>query len=435
MCYTVVKAVQPGSIAADAGVAAGDALIAIDGTPVLDVLDFKFRTSVDYYTVTIQKADGSTEEIEIDNPEYEAFGAEFEHQLMDKPKLCQNKCVFCFMDQLPKHMRHTMYVKDDDYRLSFLQGNYVTLTNLSKEDIRRLIRMRVSPVNISVHTTDPALRVQMLKNPHAGNLYDIMREFAENNITMNAQIVLCHKINDGDALLHTICDLRALYPHVQSISAVPVGLTKYRETLTPLTGFDAGSCADVISMVEQLQQAYLSEIGTRLIYLADEFYIQAKRPLPPYEAYEDFLQIENGVGMMAAFEKEFYDALAVFESKRCSFTPKVIATSVIAYDFIKRYVDAVKDKAPGLDVQVMCVKNNFFGPRITVTGLLCGQDIIDQLTGKLLSQTLVLSSSMIKEGTDLFLDDVRISDVERALGVRVVLCENDGAAFLRRLTE
>lgn len=431
MARAVVKSVDPGSIAEDCAIEPGDIILKVNNIEFKDILDFRYLTSDDYYVVEVEKKDGSIEEIEIENDLYEQFGCEFENSLLDEPMSCRNKCIFCFMDQLPPDMRKTMYFKDDDVRLSFLEGNYVTLTNLSEDDIERICSLRISPVNVSVHATDAELRCRMLNNRFAGKLLSIMRRFADAGIMMNAQIVLCKGVNDGENLDKTVNDLKELYPSVQSVSIVPVGLSKYREGLYPLDGFEPDDCAEVINQVEAYQNRFLKDIGTRLIYLADEFYIKAKKELPPYEAYEDFPQIENGVGLMTCFEYEIEKALAGIDKTHVS-AKKSIATSEIAYDYICSFVKKICD-VNKTDVSVYKIKNNFFGEKITVTGLLCGCDIISQLKGKDLGEYLLLSGSMFKDDCDIFLDDVTKEDVERELGVKIIINDNTGADFVNSL--
>ncbi len=430
----VVKSVQQNSIAQDCGLQPGDIIVSIDGKPICDILDFKYYTSNDYYVVQIQKADGTSEEIEIFNDDYEQFGVVFENELIDKPMLCRNKCIFCFMDQLPPNVRSTMHFKDDDVRLSFLSGNYVTLTNLSDDDIERLCSLKVSPINISVHVTDPDVRCMMLNNRFAGKLLDIMKKFAQSGICMNTQIVLCKGINDGEHLNKTVMDLKALYPAVRSISVVPVGISKHRDGLYPLEPFQKEDCAAVISQIDAVRQTFLQQLGTGLVYLSDEFYITAGMPIPPYEYYEDFPQIENGVGLMAVMEREMQIEMEFSDEwKNATPAPKTIATSYIAYDFICRYVDMLKKKNPALKCNVYKIKNNFFGEKITVTGLLCGSDIIEQLKGKALGEYLVLSESMFRDDCEIFLDDTTKEQVEQALGVKVIINNNSGADFVAAL--
>lgn len=429
MADAVVKSVDSFSIAEDCGIEKGDVILKVNSKEFADVLDFRYLTSDDYYVIEVRKKDGSIEEIEVYNDLYEQFGCEFENSLMDTPRTCRNKCIFCFMDQLPSDMRSTMYFKDDDVRLSFLEGNYVTLTNLSDEDVDRLCAMKVSPINVSVHTTDKDLRCKMLNNRFAGNLLSVMRRFADAGIFMNAQIVLCKGINDGENLKKSLYDLAELYPYVRSISVVPVGITAFRDNLYPLESFEKDDCSIVIDEVNAYSEEFLDRFGTRLVYLADEFYIKAQRDLPPFEYYEDFPQIENGVGLMTTFNYEVDKALEnIIEKKTPS--PKTIATSEIAYDYICRAAERVKKVCPALDVKVYKIKNNFFGGKITVTGLLCGKDIIEQLAEKDLGDELLLSASMFKNDMDIFLDDVTKEDVEKALNVRVVINDNSGDDFV-----
>lgn len=432
MAKAVVKSVDPDSIAEQCGVVPGDIVLKINNETFSDVLDFRFLTSDEYYVIEIQKNDGTIEEIEIFNDLYEQFGCEFENSLMDDAKTCHNKCIFCFMDQLPPNMRETMYFKDDDIRLSFLEGNYVTLTNLTDSEIERICNLRVSPINISVHTTDEALRCKMLNNKFAGKLLSIMERFSKAQIYMNTQIVLCKGINDGENLKKTIFDLAKLYPYVRSISIVPVGLTKFRDGLYPLEPFTKEDSEDIIKSVTAYQNELLSRLGTRLVYLGDEFYVKGECPLPPFESYEDFPQIENGVGLMTSFKRELKEALESSDYKAPK-TPKSIATSEIAYNYICENIDMIKEKHPDLKVNVFKIKNNYFGGKITVTGLLCGEDIINQLKGEDLGDFLLLSGSMFKSDCDVLLDDVTKEEIERELNVNVIINDNSGEDFLRAL--
>lgn len=433
----VVKDVVKGSIADDCGIQKGDIITKINGKTFKDILDFKYMTSDDYYTVDIKKTDGSEECIEIYNDLYEQFGVEFENALIDKPMLCKNKCVFCFMDQLPHNVRKTMVFKDDDIRLSFLQGNYVTLTNLNDSDIERLIRLKVSPLNISVHVTDPETRVKMLSNPNAGKIMQILKRLADGGIFINGQIVLCKDINDGQLLNKTIEDLSQLYPHIISVSVVPVGLTKYRNNLSNLKKFEKKDCIDVINQVKLYQDKFLNQYGSRIVFLSDEFYLSAGMPLPDYKCYEDFPQIENGVGLAAELKYEVENEIKNLGNSFKNTTPskKAIATSYLAYDFICEYTQMLKKYNKNLDVTVYKIKNDFFGENITVTGLLCGSDIINQLKGKINAPYLLLSDSMFKEDTELFLDDTTKTDVEKALGVKVKIVPNTGCGFVQALMQ
>ncbi len=429
----VISSVMPDSIAFEAGLECGDIIKSVNEKEFQDILDFKYITSDEYYTLEVQKKNGREEVIEIYNDYFEALGVEFENPLIDKPMLCKNKCIFCFMDQLPPNVRKTMLFKDDDVRLSFLQGNYVTLTNLSDEDIMRLCRLRVSPINVSVHVTDGAKRIEMLKNPNAAKVLDIMECFAKAGIVMNAQIVLCPGVNDGEYLRRTISDLGGLYPAVRSVSIVPVGLSKHRRNLAELQGFDMAASKEVIDLVTPYQQEFKNKYDTNLVYLADEFYINAMVPVPPYEHYEEFPQIENGVGLIAAMRDEIDTELSYLEKISHSPLPKTIATSYIAYDFICECVSKLKSKVPELNVDIVKIKNDFFGDKITVTGLICGSDIINQLKGRLNTKILLLSEGMFKSDEDIFLDDTTLEAVEKELDVKVIKTPNTGYGFINAL--
>ena len=430
----IVKCVEPGSIAEECAIEKGDIIEKIDGCEIKDFLDFKFYTASDYYVLTVIKKNGETEEIEVYNDDYEELGVDFENQLMDEPRRCRNNCIFCFMDQLPKDVRPTMYFKDDDVRLSFLQGNYVTLTNLSEEDIQRIIRLRISPINISVHATDPDVRRMMLNNKFAGNVLDIMKRFAQNNITMNGQIVLCKGINDGEILEKTITELGELYPSINSISIVPVGLSAHREGLYELEEFTKEDLASVIDIVEPYQKEFYDKCGTSLVYLSDEFYIKSERALPDYDHYEDFPQIENGVGMAAVFIKEFKDCIKSDDEYDVSkVRKKTIVTSKIMHNILSDMLLEMENKWGKIPVKLKEITNNFFGENIIVTGLLCGGDIVSQLKDCDIGDELLLCDNMIKNGTELFLDDYTLSMVEKELGVKVVLVANDGWDFVEKV--
>ncbi len=430
----VVKFVDENSIASDCGIESGDVILKVNGNDIKDILDFRYYTSDEYYTVEVEKKDGTIEEIEVYNDYFEQFGVTFQKELIDEPMLCRNKCIFCFMDQLPPNVRSTMHFKDDDVRLSFLSGNYVTLTNLNDADVERLCALKVSPINVSVHVTDGDRRCMMLNNKNAHKVLSIMKKFASSGILMNAQIVLCKGINDGEYLEKTIYDLEKLYPAIRSISVVPVGISAHREGLYPLESLEKDDCREVISQVEKYQSEFLKKHSTRLVYLADEFYIKAEEKIPPCEYYEDFPQIENGVGLMAVFEDEINLEMEYSSSwENAQPSPKTIATSYIAYDYIVKYVDMIKEKNKNLKCNVEKIKNNFFGEKITVTGLVCGGDIISQLKGKELGEYLLISDSMLKSDEDIFLDDTTVADVERELGVKVLVVENSGQGFVSTL--
>ncbi len=423
--------VEQGSLAEEAGIASGDFLVSLNGSEVRDVLEYRYLMSEYEVTVEIEKANGDIEEIIIEN-DYEDIGIEFEQGLLDDAKSCTNKCIFCFIDQLPKGMRETVYFKDDDTRLSFLQGNYVTLTNMKKEEIERMISLHISPINISVHTTNPELRRMMLSNRFAGEIYDIMKLFAKNNIRMNCQVVLCPEINDGEELDRTISDIGALYPHIESLAIVPVGLTAHREGLCKLKEFDAVGSKEVVDRVSGWQKKFLKEYGTRLVYLSDEFYLNAKMPLPRAEEYEGFPQLENGVGLISGMEEEFSAALDMVKPKKRS-RSVTIATGELAYGFIKSLAERIEAACKGVQITVYAVKNNFFGGGVNVAGLVCGGDISEQLVGKIGTDELIIPEVMLRDGEDIFLDDVTLTELEERLGVRISVSSNDGYDFLEKV--
>lgn len=427
----VVEGVEPGSIAEEIGIEKGDIICKINDIDICDYLDYKFLSSNEEIVLSVLKKNGELIEFEIYNDYGEDLGIDFHGMLFSGAKSCTNKCIFCFIDQLPPNMRSTMYFKDDDSRLSFLYGNYVTLTNMSDDDIERLIRYRISPVNISVHTVNPDLRVKMLANPNAKNIMDRIMRFYESGILMNMQIVLCKGINDGEELKKSIETLAPLYPTLGSISVVPVGITKYREKLFPLEEFKKEDSKKVIAEVEKMQEDCLQKYGSRIVYLSDEFYITAGIPIPEEETYEDFPQIENGVGLIASMKSEFDDALEN-EYEQTFFGKNIIATGVLAYDYIKELIEKAKKKFPQLDVDVVCIKNDFFGHSVTVSGLLCGGDIIKNLKGRNFDR-LLITRSMLKADEDIFLDDVTIEQMEKELNAEVISVSNDGFDFLEKL--
>lgn len=428
---TTIEYVEPGSYADEAGIVKGDKLLKINGNDFHDILEYRYLMSEYEVELEIEKQDGSVEIITIEN-DYEDIGIEFKEELIDQAQSCTNKCIFCFIDQLPEGMRETVYFKDDDTRLSFLQGNYVTLTNMSDEEIDRLIAMHVSPINISVHTTNPELRCMMLKNRFAGKCYDIMKKFAANNIIMNCQIVLCPNINDGNELDRSLNDMAALYPNVNSISVVPVGLTRYREGLHKIEPFDASMSQKVIEQVENLQQKYLNEIGTRLVYLSDEFYVNCNMRVPDADSYEGFPQIENGVGLIASMQEEFDSAIDY--AKEVSSKRKVaLVTGELAAPFITSLAERVQKKT-SVQIQVYPIKNNFFGGGVNVAGLVCGNDIIEQLKGKIDADIILIPDVMLRDNDMIFLDDVTVGDVEIELGVRIDTVLNDGYDFIEKIT-
>lgn len=421
-----------GSIAEEIGLEPGDVILKINNQEVRDILDYRFLMSDEEILLTVQTKQGEIAEVEIEKEIYEDLGVEFESGLIDGAKSCANRCVFCFIDQLPKGMRETLYFKDDDTRLSFFQGNYVTFTNLSQKEIDRLIAMRISPINVSVHTTNPELRVEMLKNKNAGKIMDIMRQFAENGIIMNAQIVLCPTFNDKEELERSLSDLLGIGDSIKSVSIVPIGKTKYRDNLCSIPSVTKSDAESVLKTIEKWQKKAIEKTGSRLFYASDEFYLKAEREIPSAEEYEHFPQIENGVGLIASMAEEFNAALGEnysLKNKR----HVSIATGVAAYNFIKSIAKEAENRYNNLKVDVYEIVNNFFGEEITVTGLLCGCDILNQLRGKNLGDELIISKSMLRDSTDVLLDDVTVADIEKELGVKIKAIENDGYEFLEAL--
>ncbi len=428
-----ISYIEPGSLAEEAGLAPGDVLQKINGHIFHDILEYRYLISETEIELEVSKADGSDEIITIEN-DYEDLGIEFRQGLIDTPQHCKNKCIFCFIDQLPRGMRETVYFKDDDSRLSFLQGNYVTLTNLSNEEIDKLIAMRISPINISVHTTNPELRVKMLKNPNAGKIYEIMKKFAANDIYMNCQIVLCPGYNDKEELDRTINDIAALYPYVASCSVVPVGLTRYREGLCNLEPFSARSALDTVRQIESFGKKFRNELGINLIYASDEFYIKAKLPLPAPEEYDGFPQIENGVGLISSMQEEFDFAIKLVGSKKRN-RRIALCTGEIAYDFISSLTCRLSEKCPGLDITVYPVKNEFFGGEVNVSGLVTGSDILRTLKDAPHFEELLIPDSMLRDGEDIFLDDITLTGLSKQLGMKITPVPNDGYAFIEKILD
>ncbi len=428
---TTIKYVMPDSLAEEAGLESGDILCRINGKEFHDVLEYRFLISESEVELDVIKKDGSREDIIIEN-DYEDLGIEFSSGLIDDAKSCRNKCIFCFIDQLPKGMRETVYFKDDDTRLSFLQGNYVTMTNMSDDEINRMIEMRISPINISVHTTNPELRVKMLNNKNAGKIYDIMKRFANEGLCMNCQIVLCPGYNDRGELDRTISDLEALYPSVLSLSVVPVGLTRYREGLCPLKGYDRESSRKVINQVHAWQDKIYKRYGFKMVYLSDEFYIMADMPIPSAEDYEGFPQIENGVGLVASLTEEFDSAIKLIKKKQYN-RSVTIATGELAYETIKSLAEKLENLCSGLSVNVYAIKNNFFGGMVSVAGLVCGGDLIEQLSDKPKTDIIAIPSVMLRDGEDIFLDDITLDEAKERLGCEIIPINNDGYEFVETI--
>ena len=426
-----VLSVDAESIAEELEIESGDKILSIDGKEIVDYLDYKFLSMAEEILMTVEKKSGEIIEYEIENPYMEDLGINFSNMLFDKAHSCHNKCIFCFIDQMPKGMRDTLYFKDDDARLSFLYGNYVTLTNMKDEDIQRLIDYRISPVNISVHTTNPELRVTMLHNKNAGKILDNIKMLYDAGIEMNMQVVLCKGINDGKELDRTIEELSQFLPVARSMSVVPVGLTRCREGLYPLEPFEKEDCKKVVEQIENWQKKLMEKHGTRFVYASDEFYVKAELPIPIEESYEDFPQIENGVGMLASFESEFNIALNSGLEK-VKDDKIIVATGEISYNFIKKLVNVAKMRYNISDIEVVGVKNELFGGKVTVSGLLGAQDLFRELAGKK-ADRLLITESMLKADEDIFLDDVTVSEAEKKLGMEIVPVKNDGGCFLATL--
>ena len=428
-----ITAVDAHSRAKRAGIRAQDWLLSINGNEITDVLDYRFYLAESQVKLLLTR-DGEEYAVSIVKGEYDDIGLDFETPLMDKKQSCHNRCVFCFIDQLPKGLRETLYFKDDDSRLSFLHGNYVTLTNMKEKDIDRIIKMRISPVNVSVHTTNPALRVKMMKNKRAGEVLSYLRRLADAGISICGQIVLCKGWNDGEELKRSLTDLYRLYPAMGSVSVVPAGLTRFRENLTPLELFTPEECRAVIETITEFGDRCLEETGSRIFFPSDEFYLRGGVPLPPEEFYEGYPQIENGVGMLRSFETEFGFGLEDLDGMRDAIRlPRRIsvATGVAAYGQMKRLCDALASMIPGLEITVYEIVNHFFGETITVAGLLTGQDMREQLLGKALGDALLIPSNTLRAEGDLFLCGMTPEALSEALGVPVIPAPNDGEAFIR----
>lgn len=420
-----ISKVRENSIAEEIGIEQGDVLLSVDGSEIKDILDYKFYTSDSEFDIAFQKPNGDVYEANVINDDYEDLGIEFEDPMIDGTRSCRNKCVFCFIDQLPPGMRETMYVKDDDYRLSAFLGNYITLTNVSDEELDRIIRLRLPRINVSVHTTNPDLRCRMMNNRFAGNIMERLHRLADSGISLNAQIVLCPGLNDGAELDRTLSDLYSLYPAIKSICVVPVGLTKYRKDLPKLTLFDKITSGELINSIHRHQKEFLEKIGTRLVYASDEFYIMAGIPIPADDEYEDYLQIENGVGLVRTLDTEFKKALSQIKIPE-NITKKSLATGVLIGNYIKSLCASVSDK-----ITVYPITNDFFGHDITVAGLVTGGDIIKQLKDKETGEYLIIPNVMLRD--EYFLDDVSVKDVEKQLGIKVLVTDGTGQDLLEKL--
>ncbi len=424
----VIKSVDPGSIGDELGLEPGDQLLAIDGRRPEDIFDYEYYIQNESVEVLIRKADGEEWELDIEN-DYEDLGLTFENGLMSEYRSCRNRCIFCFIDQMPKGMRDTLYFKDDDSRLSFLQGNYITLTNMSQKDIDRIIRFKLAPINISVHTTNPGLRCKMLNNRFAGEALKNMDRLFEAGTPMNGQIVMCKNINDKAELERTIRDLSRYIPCMESVSVVPVGLSRFREGLYPLEPITREDARETIDIVERWQEKLYKSHGTHFIHASDEFYILAGRPLPETERYDGFVQLENGVGMIRLMTDEVEEALARLEGDQEE-EELTVATGLLAYEDLHGFLEKIREKFPRRRVYLYPVANRFFGEQITVAGLITGRDLIEQLRGKPLGSRLLLPSCMFRSGEEVFLDDVTRQEVKTALQVPVNIVKSSGQDFV-----
>ena len=428
----LIKEVKENSIAWEMEIEAGDAIISINNQPINDIFDYQLLCEDEYIVVEVEKADGEIWEIEIEKYEDEDLGLVFENGLMDDYHSCCNKCMFCFIDQMPPGMRDTLYFKDDDSRLSFLQGNYVTLTNMKDEDVERIIRYNLAPINISVHTMNKELRCKMLHNRFAGEKLEYIKKFHESGIELNGQIVLCKDINDGAELEYTIKKLSEFIPSMRSVSVVPSGLTKYREGLYPLKLFTKKDAIEVIELIEKWQRVIYEEYGIHFIHASDEWYIMAEREMPEEERYDGYLQLENGVGMIRLFQNEanaFLDSIASDNREIHVST----FTGELAYASIKEICEKITDKFPNIHTHVYKIENDFFGHSITVTGLLTGQDICNQLKGKPLGDRLLIPTNTLKSGEPIFLDDMTIQELEKNLQINAVIVKSSGVEFVKSI--
>ena len=426
-----IVSVEERSYAKKVGIRPLDNLISINGNEICDVLDYRFYLA-DKVVKLLLDRDGKEYSVKIKKGEYDDIGLEFETPLMDKKQSCRNGCIFCFIDQNPEGMREPIYFKDDDSRLSFIHGNYITLTNMYDKDIDRIIKMRISPVNVSVHTTNPELRVKMMKNKRSGEVLSYLDRFKEAGLSMCGQIVLCKGVNDGEELLRSLRDLSRYFPEMGSVSVVPAGLTKHRDGLYPLTDFTPEEAAAVIDMIDTVANEQLEKYGSRQFFAADEFYLKSGRPLPPAEYYEDYPQIENGVGMLRSFSDEFGMAVEDVEDMISAFSGErtvTVVTGVAAYDMLSSAADKLMALCPGLKVNVVKIINKFFGESITVAGLLTGKDICDQLEGVELGDELLVPSAALRADDEDFLCGMTLKELSHRLGVKATPVGADGYGF------
>ena len=425
----IVKSLMPGGIGEDLGIEPGDKLLAITGNEIQDVFDYYYYEESEQLLLLIEKPDGEEWELEIEKDEDESLGIEFDQSLMDEYRSCRNKCMFCFIDQMPKGMRETLYFKDDDSRLSFLQGNYITLTNMSDHDVERIVKYRLEPINISFQTTNPELRCKMLHNRFAGEALKKVDILYRGQIEMNGQIVLCKGVNDGEELERTIRDLTGYLPYLKSVSIVPVGLTKYRDGLYPLEPFTKEDAREVLSVIHRWQEKIYQEHGIHMIHAGDEWYVLAEEEVPEEERYDGYLQLENGVGMMRLLFNEVQEALSAVTGDERQ-REISLATGRLMYPYIGKILEEIRKKFPNITTHLYAIRNDFFGERITVSGLITGQDLTGQLKGQPLGERLLLPCNMLKIGEPVFLDDFTLEEVENSLQVKTDIVKSSGQDLL-----
>ena len=425
----IVKSLMPGGIGEELGIEPGDKLLAINGSEIQDVFDYYYYEESEQLLLLIEKPDGEEWELEIEKDEDESLGIEFDQSLMDEYRSCRNKCMFCFIDQMPKGMRETLYFKDDDSRLSFLQGNYITLTNMSDHDVERIVKYRLEPINISFQTTNPELRCKMLHNRFAGEALKKVDILYRGQIEMNGQIVLCKGVNDGEELERTIRDLTGYLPYLKSVSIVPVGLTKYRDGLYPLEPFTKEDAREVLSVIHRWQEKIYQEHGIHMIHAGDEWYVLAEEEVPEEERYDGYLQLENGVGMMRLLFNEVQEALSAVtgDGRQREIS---LATGRLMYPYIGKILEEIRKKFPNITTHLYAIRNDFFGERITVSGLITGQDLTGQLKGQPLGERLLLPCNMLKIGEPVFLDDFTLEEVENSLQVKTDIVKSSGQDLL-----
>lgn len=425
----IVKSLMPGGIGEELGIEPGDKLLAINGNEIQDVFDYYYYEESEQLLLLIEKPDGEEWELEIEKDEDESLGIEFDQSLMDEYRSCRNKCMFCFIDQMPKGMRETLYFKDDDSRLSFLQGNYITLTNMSDHDVERIVKYRLEPINISFQTTNPELRCKMLHNRFAGEALKKVDILYRGQIEMNGQIVLCKGVNDGEELERTIRDLTGYLPYLKSVSIVPVGLTKYRDGLYPLEPFTKEDAREVLSVIHRWQEKIYQEHGIHMIHAGDEWYVLAEEEVPEEERYDGYLQLENGVGMMRLLFNEVQEALSAVTGDERQ-REISLATGRLMYPYIGKSLEEIRKKFPNITTHLYAIRNDFFGERITVSGLITGQDLTGQLKGQPLGERLLLPCNMLKIGEPVFLDDFTLEEVENSLQVKTDIVKSSGQDLL-----